>query len=199
MKTRVIRALERAVADLELVGVPFAVVGGLAVGVRVEPRFTRDVDFAVSVANDAEAERLVFALQGSGYRVITTVEHETRHRFATARLEAPADLKAIVDVLFASCGIETEIVDAAERLKLTETLAVPVARTGHLIAMKLLSRDDRTRPRDGSDLVALVGAADDAELERASEAVRLIASRGFDRGRDLPALLDRLLADHRGA
>ena len=35
---------------------PFAVVGGLAVSARTEPRFTRDVDVAVAVANEAAAE-----------------------------------------------------------------------------------------------------------------------------------------------
>ena len=34
----------------------FALIGGLAVSARSEPRFTRDADFAVSVGSDAEAE-----------------------------------------------------------------------------------------------------------------------------------------------
>ncbi len=43
----VVSALKRAADDLTAEGVGFAVVGGLAVSVRGEPRFTRDVDFAV--------------------------------------------------------------------------------------------------------------------------------------------------------
>ena len=35
-----------------------ALVGGLAVSARAEPRFTRDVDLAVAVVSDDEAERL---------------------------------------------------------------------------------------------------------------------------------------------
>lgn len=37
----------------------FAIVGGLAVSVRTEPRFTRDADVCVAVDDDREAEDLV--------------------------------------------------------------------------------------------------------------------------------------------
>lgn len=39
--------------------IPFALVGGLAVSARTEPRFTRDADLAVALASDAEAEALI--------------------------------------------------------------------------------------------------------------------------------------------
>jgi hypothetical protein len=39
--------------------VSFALVGGLAVSIRTEPRFTRDADLAVALANDAEVEALI--------------------------------------------------------------------------------------------------------------------------------------------
>ena len=54
-----VAALRRIVSDLEEAGKPWALVGGLAVSVRVEPRTTRDVDVAVAVAGDSEAEALV--------------------------------------------------------------------------------------------------------------------------------------------
>jgi hypothetical protein len=57
----------RASADLETAGVRFALIGGLAVSARVEPRFTRDLDFAVAVEGDADAEALVgFLSAGMG-------------------------------------------------------------------------------------------------------------------------------------
>ena len=56
-------ALRRINTDLIQAGVPFAVVGGLAVSVRTEPRFTRDADLAVALATDAEAESLIHALR----------------------------------------------------------------------------------------------------------------------------------------
>lgn len=72
-------------------------------------------------------------------------------------------------------------------------LVVPVASTGHLIALKLLARDDDTRPQDHADLRALAAGATAEDVAAARTAVDLITERGFDRGRDLPALLDALL------
>jgi hypothetical protein len=43
-------------ADLRHVGARWALVGALAVGIRSEPRFTRDIDIAVAVESDGEAE-----------------------------------------------------------------------------------------------------------------------------------------------
>jgi len=51
-----LEAALRAIAlDLERVRTAWALVGGLAVSARAEPRFTRDIDLAVAAARDAEA------------------------------------------------------------------------------------------------------------------------------------------------
>ena len=56
-------ALRQIDADLTRARVAFALVGGLAVSVRTEPRFTRDADLAVALATDAEAEALIHGLR----------------------------------------------------------------------------------------------------------------------------------------
>lgn len=61
------------------------------------------------------------------------------------------------------------------------------------MALKLLARDDATRPLDIADLVTLRRVADDAELELARQAVRLITKRGYNRGHDLVAALTDLV------
>jgi hypothetical protein len=76
-------ALRQVAADLEDAGVSFAVVGGLAVSARTEPRFTRDADLAVAVANDDDAEALVRHLGLRGYRVSASVEQKAVGRLAT--------------------------------------------------------------------------------------------------------------------
>jgi hypothetical protein len=68
----------------------FALVGGLAVSVRAEVRFTRDVDLVVLVSDDAEAESLIYELRSVGYSAVASVEHEARHRLSTVRLMPPA-------------------------------------------------------------------------------------------------------------
>lgn len=190
--------LQRLTGELERLGVAWALIGGLAVGTRAEPRTTRDVDVVVSLADDAAAERLVAQLGAAGYRIHVVLEHHDLQRLATVRLAAPgAGMPVIVDLLFASSGIEDEIVRDAESLEIVKGLTLPVARTGHLIALKLLARDDRKRPQDYDDLVALLRYADEAEIDRARGAVRSIIARGGHRGRDLETALDELLATER--
>jgi hypothetical protein len=60
-------ALERVAERLRVEEVSWAVIGGIAVSIRSEPRYTRDLDLAVAVDGDAAAERLVHALARSGY------------------------------------------------------------------------------------------------------------------------------------
>lgn len=183
-------ALRRIQVDLEIYGLRWALVGGLAVSARSEPRFTRDADLAVAVRDDREAELLVRWLLGRGYQTFATVEQEATGRLATVRLIPPGETTEglVVDLLFASSGIENEIVDAAEPLEIFPKLTVPVARTGHLIALKVLSRNDEQRPTDLADLRALLGKCTIAEIETAEKALEQIAERGFHRSRDLPAL-----------
>jgi hypothetical protein len=89
--TRVERALGRIAADLEAAERTWCLIGGLAVSARAEPRTTRDVDIAVAVADDADAERVIFSLQGSGYRVMTVLEQTSTRRLATVRLLPPGE------------------------------------------------------------------------------------------------------------
>lgn len=180
--------------DLDRAGAMFAIVGGLAVGVRTEPRFTRDADMAVSVAGDKEAEALVFGLVSRGYKTVASLEQEVTGRLATVRLVPPLshDAGVIVDLLFASCGIEPEIVAAATREAIAFDVTGPVASVGHLIAMKTLSENDR-RFQDRGDLLSLLHASSAADLEVARAAIRLISERGFGRDKDLLAVLQTFI------
>ena len=192
--TAVHAVLRRVAVELSRTGCPFALVGGLAVSARTEPRFTRDVDLAVAVASDTEAEALIHRLRTAGYRIDTIVEQQAAGRMATVRLRlARAPHGIVVDLLFASSGIEPEVVAEAEMLELMPGLTVPIAATGHLIALKVLCRDDVARPQDLPDLRALLGAASGRDLEHARLALALITARGYHRGRDLAAEMDGLL------
>lgn len=189
-------ALRHAADDLTRLSAGWALIGGFAVSARTEPRFTRDVDIAVAVAvdDDTAAEDLVRSLLTYGYRLLATIDHDVTGRLATVRLASPlaGDTDVVVDLLFASSGIEHEIAQAAERIEIIPGLTLQVATTGHLIALKLLARDDERRPRDAADLrnLALVASRQDRDLAR--QAVELIAARGLDRDRDLRQALDSL-------
>ena len=189
--------LRAATADLAELRLRWALVGGLAVSARTEPRFTRDVDLVIAVRSDADAERAVHALRLRGYHILALVEQETAGRLATARLIPPGEDAAgiVLDILFASSGIEAEVASMADTMEILPGLRVPVATVGHLLALKLLSRDHRTRPQDQVDLVGLLRVAGPDDLEGARLAVSMIHARGFQRDRDLPRDLERLIAE----
>ncbi len=194
----VVDAAARAALSLDALGVRYALVGGLAVAARGEPRYTRDVDLAVHVSDDAQAERVLHGLSRRGYRIDTVVEQTRTKRLSTARLRHPADPEIFVDLLFASSGIEPELVDAAERLSYRKGLRLPVAGVGHLIALKLLSESD-DRLQDRIDLSVLGRIATEADWSTAEVAARTIRARGFHRkralGRRLRNLRARLVAE----
>jgi predicted nucleotidyltransferase len=169
----------------------WALVGGWAVSIRAEPRFTRDIDLAVAVADDEEAESIVREFGAKGYRPAAVAEHDAAHRLATARLASrTGDAGVLLDLLFASSGIEPEICAAAEGIEALPNLVVPVARSEHLLALKILARDDRKRPQDAGDIAVLLRGMDEAGLQATCDALRLIQARGYSRGRDLVSLLE---------
>jgi Nucleotidyl transferase AbiEii toxin, Type IV TA system len=190
MASPVESALRRAVADLDALKVRWALIGGLAVSVRSVPRFTKDLDFAIAVANDSEAKDVVHQLRGRGYQPVEVLEQEYVERLSGVRLERSGS-DVIVDLLFASSGIENEVVTSAIRLEVLPQLSAPVATTGHLIALKTLAG----RNQDLTDLGSLIPAASTEDLDVAREAVRLIHARGFNREQDVAADLDKLIAE----
>lgn len=188
--------LRQVAESLGAAGQRFALVGGMAVAVRGEPRFTRDVDLVVAVPGDREMEALLFELRGAGFEIIALVEHEARGRLATARLVGPGDL--IVDLIAATCGIEEEIVSRATAVTLPEVGDLPVARTEELLAMKVLSMTDK-RPQDRNDAINLVLINTALDVDAVWANLRLITARGFHRDQDLLAKFESVLEAARQA
>ncbi len=196
-------ALIRLRTDLVACRADWALIGGLAVSARAEPRTTRDLDVAVSVSDDADLESVGRFLLNHGYR---EVEHRENRRLGTAAkitYQVPGESSAgvVADLLFAMTGIEPEVVADAEMLEVMRGLAMPVARTGHLLALKVLARDPShpdLRPQDAGDIRELLRVADGEEIHRARHALDLMERRGFDldlddRPRDLRAEFEDLL------
>ena len=188
--TSVESALRRAVADLNALKTRWALIGGLAVSARTIPRFTKDLDFAVAVADDSEAEGVVHRLQSRDYAPVEILEQDYVKRLSGVRM-AHGGSDVVVDLLFASSGIENEVVANADRLEVLPRLTVPVATTPHLIALKVLAG----RSQDLTDLGYLIPSASPAQLDAAREAVKLIQAHGFNRGQDVFADLETLIAE----
>lgn len=187
-------ALRGICAELQRAGRQFALVGGLAVSVRAEVRFTRDVDLAVAVKDDADAESLVFQLRGVGYAPLASIEHDTQHRLATVRLNAPQRVK--VDLLFASSGIEDVVVERATVVDMGTSGRIPVANAEELLALKILSMTD-ARLQDRLDAQRLLEFVPELDLAVVRAHLARITQRGFHREQDLQAKLDALVTQLR--
>jgi hypothetical protein len=192
--TRLEAALRSLCDTLASCGREFALVGGLAVSARAEPRFTRALDLAVVALDDSAAEGLVHELRQTGYEVLATVEQDSMARLATVRLLPPGETSEgiVADLLFASSGIEPELIRAATPIELLSGFVIPVATVAHLLALKVLALADN-RPQDLLDIRSLLAVAQDADLEQARAALKLIDQRGFGRQKCLIQEFERLV------
>jgi predicted nucleotidyltransferase len=177
-------------SPLKKMGARFAVVGGMAVSFRTIERFTKDVDIAVAVETDAEAEAVVLTIRNSGYFVDTVIEQDAVERLSTIRLVPFGDREMLVDLLFGSSGIESEVVSSAMDAEITPGLVVPVATVPSLIALKTLSANWKQRPQDVLDLQQLISAASEQDVATARQMLDLITERGYNRNKDLQKDLD---------
>jgi Nucleotidyl transferase AbiEii toxin, Type IV TA system len=196
--TRLQKALIRLDTDLRALGLKWALVGGFAVMLRVESRSTRDLDIVLAVTGDRQIDEAVRGLRMRGYQDHPTkpmLERKDGRLFAmrlvSPALEAGDDTMAIVDVLTGCSGVEPEIVAAAEIQEAMPRVFIPVARAGHLVALKVLA----ARPQDLEDVRVLLRGMGDADLKLARGSLVLIERRGFleDSTRSLQAELGILL------
>jgi predicted nucleotidyltransferase len=170
-------------------GHAFALVGGIAASTHGEARFTRDIDLVVAVVSDAEAEALVYALKTVGYVATTTVEHQATKRLATARLRHENGV--VCDLIFATCGIEREIVESAQLTEVFEGRSVRTATVEALLAMKVLAATDQ-RPRDAGDIRAMVLANPNFDEALLRTYLKQIEARGYARDQKLEPKWDTL-------
>jgi hypothetical protein len=180
--TRLQKALIRLDADLQAIGARWALVGGFAVMLRAEARSTRDLDVVLAVSGDREAENLVRSLRLRGYSDHPTGGMMERKdgRLATVRLVSPIleeddEAGAEIDLLIACAGVEPEICAMSTQVEVLPRYFIPVARPGHLVALKILAG----RLKDHQDVLVLLRQMDSEELRLAQETLVLIEKRGF--------------------
>jgi hypothetical protein len=112
-------------------------------------------------------------------------------RIAIVRLRSPEEI--IIDLIACSTGIEREIIERATREDLAPGLTIRVAVAEDLLAMKVLSMRDQ-RAQDRTDALNLLLMNEGMNLELVRTNLTLISERGYDRGQDLQAKLDAILA-----
>lgn len=173
--------------------VEFAVVGGIAVSLRTIERFTKDVDFAISVSSDSEAESIVNALRDAGLRIAMFLDKDDGG-LMTVRLKTGVDYEIYVDLLFATSGIENEVVANSIETEVFPGFIDRVATIPSLLAMKVLSADWKIRPQDILDIQSLLSEASPKHIAQSRQLLDLITERGYNRDKDLQAELDKYIA-----
>lgn len=178
---------------LNALGVKYAVVGGLAVAFRAVIRTTNDLDLAVVAENDAHVESIVQTLIGLGYRAETLLESDVSGGLMTVRMISVGEREIFIDLLFATTGIEKEVVGSSNLIEVFPGLTIPVASRSSLIALKVLSANTTTRTRDIDDLQHLLKNSKPDEVDTSRNLLHLITERGYNRDKDLLAELDKYI------
>lgn len=164
---------------------------------RSESRSTHDLDIVLAVSRESEADDVVRGLRFlRGYR-----DHPEQPMLwrkggdlLGVRLLSPPldeeDNGSIVDVLLGASGIEADIVALAEPLEVIPNVFIPVAQSGHLVALKILAG----RSQDLVDIKVLLQEMAESDLQLARRSLQLIEERGFNKeGRDLLVELAKLV------
>ncbi len=161
------------------------VFGAQAVAVRGAPRATQDVDVTVEVDRDdlnALAQRL--SKVGVEHRYPDIAE-ELLERGAVLPMRHRSGME--VDVVVAGPGLESVVLDAAERLTI-DGVDVPVALATHLVVMKALAG----RGKDLDDIRGLVAGGEVDVAEARDLLGQLESALGQS---DLLPVLEDALAD----
>lgn len=146
--------LADAVGFLEAEGVHYALIGGLAVSLRAQPRATVDVDMVIA-ADVERSLQLAEALEGTCFRpLFDDVAEVVQKAFILPLRHRLTNVK--VDLALGLSGFEQQAVARAERLALAGT-TVSVATAEDLLVMKVLAG----RPQDDQDVRGLVIAQGD--------------------------------------
>jgi hypothetical protein len=151
----VIEPLHNALVDVtELLKArqfPYAVIGGLAVSLRGEPRVTADVDLVLGITIDAAID-LIPSLKGTSLEpLFSGVEEVVQRAFILPLRHRPSGVN--VDLAIGLSGFERQALARAEAMNIAGH-DVMVATAEDLLIMKLIAG----RPRDQQDIEGIIAA-----------------------------------------
>jgi len=145
------KTLLDAAAFLEQEGVPYALIGGIAVSLRGQPRVTADVDMVIALDVD-RARELVGRLTGSNFEpLFRGVEEIVEKALILPLRHRSTHIK--VDLAIGLSGFERQAIRRANQVHVEET-PILVASIEDLLIMKALAG----RPRDDQDAEGLVNS-----------------------------------------
>lgn len=147
--------LADAVRMLEARGIASALIGGLAVSLRGQPRMTVDVDLVI-LADVEQALQLVRELGSTPFEpLFQGVEDVVSRSFILPLRHRSTGIR--VDLAIGMSGFEQQAVGRATSITIGE-MRVPVVSVEDLLVMKALAG----RPQDDQDIRGLVAAQREA-------------------------------------
>lgn len=155
----------RAAAEIQrrllALGIPSAVIGGLAVAIWGEPRLTRDIELKVALGRE-DTDRLLDALPAD-WRPLAEDPAQAFERFGVLFLLTAEGLR--FDLLLAENTFDHEAIERGRKVAIEPGVELVACSAEDLIIYKLVS----TRPQDHADAQRVVtrqgDALDDAYVE----------------------------------
>lgn len=138
-------AAARLAACLEAAGIPYMVIGGLALAVRGEPRMTQDVDVTLGI-DASHLDQLLAALAGQFTPAVTTPADFVKRTNVLPVRDDETGLRC--DLIFSFISFERDAIDRAESVVLDSDSRIRIVSAEDLIVYKLLAG----RPRDVEDV-----------------------------------------------
>jgi hypothetical protein len=177
-----------AVKFLDAERVPYALIGGLAVSLRGQPRVTADVDLVI-LADVPRSLSLVQGLEQTKFKpLFDRISEVVERTFILPLRHRTTNVK--VDLALGLSGFEQQVLSRANRISIAG-VEIAVATAEDLLIMKLLAG----RPKDDQDIQGLV-IAQGKELDW-DYCLQLAVNLGEAVGEDLETRL-RLLQTQSG-
>lgn len=179
-----IRAVELLAETFAAQSICYALVGGLAVGLRGRPRFTQDVDVLLE-ASQLALPRLLDALTLSGFHI---ERDKVIHEFVRENLTMFHFRSVRIDWLKPVLPLYTRTLSDASSLPWTEGRLIRVATAEGLILTKMAA----FRPQDRLDIETLVMAnCETLDVSLVRQEWSVVAAGEEDRTAWLEDLLNR--------
>lgn len=142
------RVLNHFCLLLQKLKIPYALVGGLAVGALARERATMDIDLTV-LGNQKKAERLIRRLKSSPSYKIQRIDFASTPKIPDlVRVEREG---ISVDLIFANIAYQRLLIKRAKLMKLGRS-KIPVISPEDLFILKLIAY----RPQDRADIHSLL-------------------------------------------
>ncbi len=180
------KTLIDAVSFLQQHQMPYAVIGGIAVSLRGEPRVTADVDLVIA-ADIGGAVQLLDALEQTSFEPLCPGVREVVERAYILPLRH--SLSGVrVDIAIGMSGFERQVIVRATPVDFGDFSAA-IATAEDLLIMKVLAG----RPQDIQDARGIIAAQIDSL--NWEYCLQLAADLGQVVDQDLVAVINRLLSD----